>query len=149
MTGWINLREGCIALWHRFLDYDTRRSSQERVAIQRRRERAKEKRLARDEENRSHRETMRRVRKEMNEASWRRWNERQSVQMRSRPQCIYCGGLMTPAYRNPQSGIGCLILIVGLVLAPILVGIPIIVAGLMFMGKTEKYMKCRDCGCGG
>lgn len=71
----------------------------------------------------------------------------QPTQFRGPPyDCARCGGALLKTRRAPQEGIGCLLLIVGIVLTPLLIGIPVVVAGIFLMCKTEHFYQCRRCG---
>lgn len=47
---------------------------------------------------------------------------------------------------KPEQGTGCIILILGLVLAPVLIGIPIVIWGIVLMGKQKRHWHCANCG---
>lgn len=60
--------------------------------------------------------------------------------------CSHCGGKLKKGAEAKSEGIGCLILIIGLVLTPILIGIPIIIYGIHLMSKREGFWRCKNCG---
>jgi DNA-directed RNA polymerase subunit RPC12/RpoP len=60
--------------------------------------------------------------------------------------CSNCGGPLKSGKDAKSEGTGCLIVILGLVFTPVLVGIPILLYGLNLMGKREGYWRCRQCG---
>jgi predicted nucleic acid-binding Zn ribbon protein len=60
--------------------------------------------------------------------------------------CSQCGGSLKKGADAKSEGSGCLIALVGLLLAPILIGIPIILIGVHMMGKREGFWRCKKCG---
>ena len=60
--------------------------------------------------------------------------------------CARCGGHLKRGADAKSEGSGCLILVVGLLLTPILIGIPLILYGLHLMSKREGFWRCRKCG---
>lgn len=60
--------------------------------------------------------------------------------------CSRCGGRLKKGAEAKSEGSGCLIALVGLLLSPILIGIPIILYGLNLMSKREGFWRCRNCG---
>ncbi len=63
-----------------------------------------------------------------------------------RGQCPQCGELMKKTAKSTSAASGCIIVILGLALSFFLIGIPILLAGLYFMFKTEGFWLCRRCG---
>lgn len=64
----------------------------------------------------------------------------------SRP-CGNCGGSRFTAFDEKKNeGFGCVLLVLGLILAPVLIGIPIVVAALFMMNSTEEWWVCDSCG---
>ena len=62
-------------------------------------------------------------------------------------KCGNCGSTtLTRTEQRPQAGAGCIIALIGLVLAPVLLGIPIILYGLHLRGKVEMQDVCNSCG---
>ena len=61
-------------------------------------------------------------------------------------KCYQCGGKLKRIRKASSEGSGCIVVLLGILLAPILIGIPIIIVGLYLMGKVEKYYVCRICG---
>jgi ribosomal protein L37AE/L43A len=59
--------------------------------------------------------------------------------------CSKCGGGLRKEASAKSEGSGCLIVLVGLVLAPILIGIPIVIYGIHLMSKKEGTWRCRKC----
>jgi hypothetical protein len=60
--------------------------------------------------------------------------------------CPACGTAMKKGARSTDSGSGCLILIVGIVFSPLLIGIPLILVGLHYMTKRQGFWSCPYCG---
>lgn len=56
------------------------------------------------------------------------------------------GGRLKKIRRATNEGSGCIVLILGLALTPVLIGIPIIFYGVYLMSKVEKYYVCKTCG---
>ncbi len=50
----------------------------------------------------------------------------------------------TPEY--PKHGTGCIVALLGLLFAPCLLGIPIIIIGLMMMNERRDRWVCLGCG---
>jgi len=62
-------------------------------------------------------------------------------------KCGNCGSTtLTRTEQRPQAGTGCLIALFGLVLSPVLIGIPIILYGLHLRGKVDMQDVCNSCG---
>ncbi len=66
-----------------------------------------------------------------------------TIEMRGR--CVHCGGQLVKGKKATNEGAGCLILLVGLLLAPVIIGIPIIIVGLVMMLSKETIWKCQHC----
>ena len=60
--------------------------------------------------------------------------------------CRHCGGKIKKGTEAKSEGSGCLVLLVGLVLSPALIGIPIAIYGLFMMNKREGFWRCKSCG---
>jgi len=62
--------------------------------------------------------------------------------------CKQCGGEMykdsKPA--QPGQGLGCLIILIGILLCPVIIGIPILLFGIGMMSAKEGLWVCRNCG---
>lgn len=68
--------------------------------------------------------------------------------IRKQVLCTVCGSGMIGETKN-NTGIqawGCLFMIIGLFLTPILIGIPIIVVGLIYGAKKRYLWVCPNCG---
>lgn len=60
-------------------------------------------------------------------------------------ECWYCGGRLAKGKEHGNTGTGCLIVILGLVLSPVLIGIPILLYGVHLSGKAQGHWRCRRC----
>ena len=60
--------------------------------------------------------------------------------------CSNCGGALKAGKEEKSEGTGCIVVILGLVLTPIVIGIPILLYGLNLMGKREGFWRCKSCG---
>ena len=60
--------------------------------------------------------------------------------------CAQCGGGLKKGATAKSEGSGCLIALIGLLLAPVLIGIPIVLYGVHLMSKREGHWRCRKCG---
>ncbi len=61
-------------------------------------------------------------------------------------QCRRCLGLLVLRSESTDNGTGCLVLLVGLLFAPVLIGIPIAIYGIVLMNKSRRYLHCTGCG---
>lgn len=59
--------------------------------------------------------------------------------------CRYCGGHLKAKREVENGGTGCLLVIVGALLTPVLIGIPIIMLGLHLGTKGKGYWECQRC----
>ena len=60
--------------------------------------------------------------------------------------CLHCGGALRNGAEGKAQGSGCIIIILGLLLAPFLIGIPIVIYGMNLMNKTDYFYECQRCG---
>lgn len=60
--------------------------------------------------------------------------------------CRYCGGQLKKGRKAVSEGSGCLILILGLLMTPVLIGIPLLIYGFYLMSKVEGFWQCTQCG---
>lgn len=60
--------------------------------------------------------------------------------------CPRCGGELSYQVEKTDTGTGCIVILLGVLLAPILIGLVIIFFGIHLMGKTKTYWHCRSCG---
>ena len=60
-------------------------------------------------------------------------------------ECFNCGGNLKKTKEAKSEGMGCLIIIIGLALTPVLIGIPILLYGFSIMGKREAFWVCKKC----
>jgi hypothetical protein len=61
-------------------------------------------------------------------------------------ECSHCGGPLKEGKEAKSEGTGCIVVILGLVLTPVLIGIPILLYGFHLMGKREGFWRCGRCG---
>lgn len=62
-------------------------------------------------------------------------------------RCGNCGGTsFTPLAEQPNKGTGCVLLALGAILAPLLVGIIIIIWAFSVMQETTRWWICDSCG---
>lgn len=70
----------------------------------------------------------------------------QRAQHRGPPHdCRHCGGGLRAENEAESGASGCLVAIVGLLLAPFLLGIPIVLYGLHLMMKRRGLYRCKAC----
>lgn len=60
-------------------------------------------------------------------------------------ECSQCGGKLAAEKKATSEGSGCIVAILGLVLAPFILGIPLIIYGLHLMSKREANWRCKSC----
>jgi hypothetical protein len=60
-------------------------------------------------------------------------------------ECWNCGGSLSKEKVSTNGGTGCLIIILGLCLTPLIIGIPIILYGIHIGSKTEAFWRCDQC----
>lgn len=60
--------------------------------------------------------------------------------------CSSCGGQLKTGKDAKSEGTGCIVVILGLVLTPVIIGIPILIYGFHLMGKREGFWRCTRCG---
>lgn len=60
--------------------------------------------------------------------------------------CGNCGGSFQHVSEGNNTGSGCIVAILGLFLAPFLIGIPIIIVGLVLMAGRRHFRECLGCG---
>ncbi|MGE0709327.1 MAG: hypothetical protein AB7N76_35045 [Planctomycetota bacterium] len=61
-------------------------------------------------------------------------------------ECRDCGGALKKGSDASAEGIGCIVTILGLVLVPLCLGIPVFLYGLNLILKREGFWRCRNCG---
>lgn len=169
MKQWPTIREGLITAWHGVLDYDQKIPTWKRDMVTSKRALYKSERLKVDF-RRTEKAAVRAAVKAEMAAERRERNQMETaiivpdvmpptiraerqVSIRQIPSiprglgyCPACGSGMRKGSRATDSGSGCLILIVGLVLTPVLCGIPLILIGLHYMSKREGFWQCPGCG---
>lgn len=70
----------------------------------------------------------------------------EATRPRARKACYHCGGRIVQKNKSTDSGAGCIVLLIGIFLAPILIGIPILIWGIVLMSRAEHYRVCTQCG---
>lgn len=144
-----------IAKWHGFLDYDKKLPQRKRDAIRLDREKKKTERLKLDAMRISKAEATAREAKEKADIEQKTRREQREIENRRyeltppnqrKPACPFCGCEMTRKSQSTDSGIGCLILIIGLVFSPFLIGIPLLFVGIHYMSKKRTIVACPKCG---
>lgn len=60
-------------------------------------------------------------------------------------ECSHCGGELKRGAKAVSEGTGCLVAVFGLVLTPVLIGIPLLLYGLHLSNKREGFWRCRKC----
>jgi GYF domain 2 len=61
-------------------------------------------------------------------------------------KCPQCQGTLSLQTDNPQQGTGCIVAVLGFLFAPVCIGIPILILGIIMMSNTTSHWHCRDCG---
>ena len=61
-------------------------------------------------------------------------------------KCQQCDGWMYKRTEAASQGMGCIVVILGLCLAVVVIGIPIIIWGLLMMCQRRGLWVCRQCG---
>ena len=59
--------------------------------------------------------------------------------------CSKCGGRLLRSSEARSRGLGILVFVVGIMLAPALIGFPILMYGIHLMGERETYWRCKVC----
>jgi hypothetical protein len=60
--------------------------------------------------------------------------------------CPRCSGPLAFRSENPERGSGTIVFVLGLLFAPLCVGIPILIWGIVMMCRQKNYWHCRGCG---
>jgi hypothetical protein len=67
--------------------------------------------------------------------------------LRSRPNlCPQCNGALRLATEHTERGTGVIVIILGLLLAPLCLGIPILIYGFVMVSRIKQYWHCAGCG---
>lgn len=69
-----------------------------------------------------------------------------AVAQAAEPPCPQCCGPLALIVDRPQHGAGCILMLLGALSAPLLIGIPVLVYGVLLAGKTVRRWHCRHCG---
>lgn len=64
----------------------------------------------------------------------------------SQDRCPQCSGELRFATEHTERGTGTIVILIGLLLAPLCLGIPILVYGLVMVARIKSYWHCRVCG---
>ncbi len=59
--------------------------------------------------------------------------------------CRHCGGQLKAKREVENDGMGCALIIIGILLTPVLIGIPIALLGLHLGTKGKGYWECQRC----
>lgn len=62
------------------------------------------------------------------------------------PRCTRCGGLVWLRTRHNHAVSGAICVVLGLLLAVVLIGIPILVGGIVLLLGQDKWHVCEECG---
>jgi len=60
--------------------------------------------------------------------------------------CPYCGGHLVKGRKGQDSVGACLVIVIGVLLIPLLIGILILLYGLHLGSKAEGIWRCVNCG---
>jgi len=63
-----------------------------------------------------------------------------------RKTCPQCQAEMSLQVENPNRGTGIIVLVLGILFAPLCVGIPLIIWGAVMAGEARSHWHCRGCG---
>ena len=61
--------------------------------------------------------------------------------------CKQCGRYMHKDSKPENEGMGCLLIVIGLVLCPFIIGIPVLIVGIVQFCKKQGLWVCEKCGC--
>ena len=152
MRRWLKIRESLIRGWHWVSDYDTKMSDAKAAKTAKARAKSQAERFRTD----AVKTEANRRKLENKEQAWqtriqdlrqqKHLDDTQPEDFSAINRCPGCGRRMVAQSRKTDSSSGCLILILGLALTPVLIGIPIILVGIHYMGKKEKFWGCSHCG---
>ena len=60
--------------------------------------------------------------------------------------CYHCEGRLKLHSRKAESGVGCFLIAMGLLFAPVLIGVPLMVVGAVVADKKTYWRECSRCG---
>jgi len=60
--------------------------------------------------------------------------------------CPQCKGELRDVQDHTERGTGAIVIVLGVLLAPLCLGIPILIYGLVMVGRVKSYWHCRYCG---
>jgi len=61
-------------------------------------------------------------------------------------QCPQCRGSLREMTEHTERGTGVIVMVLGLLLAPFCLGIPILIYGWMMVRTYKQYQHCAGCG---
>ncbi len=76
---------------------------------------------------------------------WGGWGVKKVTKYNSIP-CPKCEANLALVSEYPDSGTGYAVALIGLILAPLLIGIPTIIRGLHVRSKYNRHWHCSGCG---
>lgn len=74
------------------------------------------------------------------------WTDLRSILNEAPTLCPQCKGHLTLQTENPQRGTGIIVMVLGILLAPICLGFILIFWGLFLTLETKSQWHCRGCG---
>jgi uncharacterized protein YbaR (Trm112 family) len=60
--------------------------------------------------------------------------------------CPQCQGMLSLQSENPQQGTGAILIVLGILFAPLCIGIPILIWGLSLTSQQHRFWHCPSCG---
>lgn len=67
-------------------------------------------------------------------------------EMKRRYKCGRCDGTYREIVQYPNRGAGSIIIVLGILLAPFLIGLFILFYGIRLKNETTSYLQCPKCG---
>jgi DNA-directed RNA polymerase subunit M/transcription elongation factor TFIIS len=64
----------------------------------------------------------------------------------SKITCVLCQGTLVPISEPKNEGVGCIIILIGLIFSPMLFGIPVVIIGIYYMTRKTRSYQCQSCG---
>jgi hypothetical protein len=65
---------------------------------------------------------------------------------REGPKCGACGGKLLEMVEYPNRNTGRIVIVLGILLAPVLIGIPMLYYGYSLTKDERRYRQCAGCG---
>lgn len=131
------LREWFISAWHIIhdaLNYPIKPKKKTMLALER--SAAKQKRLARDAQ---------RVKESQERAATAYVPPAHAPARAYALECPHCGATCEMKKEAKNDASGCFLIIVGLLLTPVLIGIPVLIYALIHGSKVARYWRCTRC----